>query len=1142
MMHLTSLADVILRSLVSSSRIARRSPALTALVLMLALVMLRPCLLGAASVTDDFSSPATDTTKWQDFADTNRILRLQGGMLESGIKGLGQAFRNSSLAFANPASITSVTVNLTVTEAVPVGSGNARARLRLFFYNDGTPGPGQIGDILAQPQLRVTTATPPGMAEVAIQVARCDDATCDAQTSLLFDTGTFGFVPVGISHTLGVAWDGAQTFTFTMNGTPLVFDTGIPFAAPAKNPFKALETQILLFPVVVPTDGGSLRALYDNVIVNGSAYDDFSGDLIDPGRWVNPQQFVKQNVGGVFESVLQRFGSAGSNNLVLLQPELAAFMAADVTITAVRNSGARPQGRLFGQYFNTAPGGGQPGDQTGDIQAGVLIFDHENGSGLRGSFFVVRCLDSPCASIEFLVADDTTFGPVGLGTTHRLSLGFDGTTFTFGLDEQRARFTPALPSTGPARAPVRVIGSRIGNPIGALVDELSEGGFVHATFDNFVASALAPVVVASGDAASGAPRVSADGRYVVFASEATNLIAGGSPPGVRQVYRVDRQTGEVIRVSQTPGGTPGDGPSGDPVVSADGRHVAYPTLAQNLTICANGIQQIARTDVVTGETDCVSRGTPGPASAASSQPTISGDGNLVAFVTPADLDSCAPGGVDQVYLRDVAAGTTRCASVDAGGQAGTGPSTEPVLSGDGTTLVFATRATNLILGSGALAATRDARPSPGGDPLGQREPLAQVMRRSTAVGAAVAQLMSQGPGGSLGNGESRRPAVSDDGQTVAFDSSATNLVSGCASGERQVLVAGPGGMRCVSRNETGAPGDGANTQPALSGTGAVVVWVSLARNLTRGVNGPAGVSQILRNNPAVQNAVVELLSQSGGVPGNGTTQRPSIDRRGEVTVFQTSATNLVSGDVNGQDDVLAVVIPLAPPAVLDRVTITAPASGTVLPLAVPTPLTVMWTPLDGADQYGVEFTGPDRVFANPNGTAADGVNGFGGAGGAVVVSGTSFPVTLDPSFPAGLYQLRVAGLTAAFQLVGRFSDAITLGLGAVPPGNGRVRISQPASGSVLVAGTPVTFVWTALPAVASYFFEFTGPGGQFANPNGTGPDLTNAAGGGLVIATTGFTTTVPALAPGVYQVRVIGRTAAGAFVGTFSDAVALTIQ
>ena len=59
--------------------------------------------------------------------------------------------------------------------------------------------------------------------------------------------------------------------------------------------------------------------------------------------------------------------------------------------------------------------------------------------------------------------------------------------------------------------------------------------------------------------------------------------------------------------------------------------------------------------------------------------------------------------------------------------------------------------------------------------------------------------------------------------------------------------------------------------------------------------------------------MVELLSQTAGTAGNGASQRPSIDRAGQLTVFQTAATNLGSGDTNGQDDVLLVVIPVAAP-------------------------------------------------------------------------------------------------------------------------------------------------------------------------------------------------------------------------------------
>jgi streptogramin lyase/Tol biopolymer transport system component len=728
----------------------------------------------------------------------------------------------------------------------------------------------------------------------------------------------------------------------------------------------------------------------------------------------------------------------------------------------------------------------------------------------------------------------------------RITAGPDGNLwFTEQNGNRIGRITPAGVIT---EFPVPTAGSR---PFGITAGPDGNLWFTEFTGDRIGrippgAGPPVPVIVilsagpggVPADGASQAPVISADGRFAVFASRAGNLVAGGAPAAVPQVYRVERQTGQVTRVSQTATGAPGDAASGDPVVSADGRYVVYPTLARNLVPGCNGVQQIVRTDMDTRTTVCVSQGPAGPGTTPSRQPTISGDGNLIAFVGADGLDPACANGVEQIHLRDVTAGITRCVSVDASGQAGTGPSFDPALSQDGTTLVFATQATNLLFGPGAAGATARSRGAGG---RGLVEPLAQVVQKSTAVGANLTTLVSQGATGALGNGASREPALAADGTTVAFTSTATNLVPECGTGTAQVFVQAASGMTCASRDETGAPGDGPSSEPALSGDGLVVVWASLAQNLTRGVTGPGGLPQILRTNLGLQNAVVELLSQTGGAAGNGGSTKPSVDFAGQVTVFQTGATNLGSGDTNGQDDVLLVVVAFAPPGMPDRVRITSPGSGAAFPLATPTLLTLTWTARAGAARYALEFTGADRVFANPNGTGPDSINGFGGAGGVVLVTDPRLEVTLGPGFPAGLYQVRVIALTADLQVLGRFSDAVTLALGAVPPGNGRVTITQPLGGTVLMPGQRVTFLWGALPGVASYLFEFTGAGGQFGNPNGTGPDPGNTTGNGLIVSSTGFETTVPALAPGVYQVRVIGLTAAGAFVGTFSDAVSLTI-
>jgi hypothetical protein len=78
----------------------------------------------------------------------------------------------------------------------------------------------------------------------------------------------------------------------------------------------------------------------------------------------------------------------------------------------------------------------------------------------------------------------------------------------------------------------------------------------------------------------------------------------------------------------------------------------------------------------------------------------------------------------------------------------------------------------------------------------------------------------------------------------------------------------------------------------------------------------------------------------------------------------------------------------------------------------------------GGAQYGFEHTGPGLQFANPNGTAPDPVNGFGGAGGGLLVPGTSLTATIAASAPAGPYQFRIIGLSATGrEVVGSFSDA-----------------------------------------------------------------------------------------------------------------------
>src|SRR5688572_4209052 len=168
-----------------------------------------------------------------------------------------------------------------------------------------------------------------------------------------------------------------------------------------------------------------------------------------------------------------------------------------------------------------------------------------------------------------------------------------------------------------------------------------------------------------GDGTSHASAISADGRYVAFASWASNLVAGDTN-GSGDVFVRDRQTGTTERVSVASGGSEGDADSWEPAISADGRYVAFSSSASNLVPDdTNGTFDVFIRDRQTGTTERVSVASDGSeGNAGSWEPVIGADGPDVAFSSLAD--NLVPGdtnGVMDVFVRDRQAGTTERISV-----------------------------------------------------------------------------------------------------------------------------------------------------------------------------------------------------------------------------------------------------------------------------------------------------------------------------------------------------------------------------------------------------------------------------------------------------------------------------------------------
>jgi hypothetical protein len=223
----------------------------------------------------------------------------------------------------------------------------------------------------------------------------------------------------------------------------------------------------------------------------------------------------------------------------------------------------------------------------------------------------------------------------------------------------------------------------------------------------------------TGDHDSQEPRISADGRFVVFNSYATDLAAGqtGFTNGAN-VFVFDRTTGAVTLVSHTAGSpAAASGPAYDTVISADGRWIVYQSAAADLVpgqMDANGAFDVFLYDQVSGGTVLVSHASSSPVAAGNTSQTyfyggdvpvsISADGRWVAFASPeTDL---VPGEVnpDQfsaIYLYDRTTGAVSLVSSAAGSTTIASYATQPGISADGSRITFLSPETNLVPGQGA---------------------------------------------------------------------------------------------------------------------------------------------------------------------------------------------------------------------------------------------------------------------------------------------------------------------------------------------------------------------------------------------------------------------------------------------------------
>ena len=350
------------------------------------------------------------------------------------------------------------------------------------------------------------------------------------------------------------------------------------------------------------------------------------------------------------------------------------------------------------------------------------------------------------------------------------------------------------------------------------------------------------------------------------------------------------------RVSLGADGAEGDEYSGDAAISADGRYVAFTSPASNLVPGdTNGADcgtlrpcghDVFVHDRQTGEIARVSLSSDGDqGDLGSGGPSMSHDGRYVAFTSSAS--NLVPGDTNEqsdVFVHDRQTGRTVRASVASDGTQADGGSLAAALSGDGRYLTFNSIATNLVDGDTNMQ-----------DDVFVRD---LVSGRTTRVSVSSDGVES--------DGGSFDAAISDDGQHIAFDSTGTTLVPGDTNGQADVFVhdvrAGTTDRVSVATDGT-QPTRRASTAAAISGDGRYVAYQSGAAELVPGdTNARSDIFLHDRESGTTERVSLAV----GGAQANDNSFASSFSSDGRYVVFTSGATNIVSGDTNGWDDVFVL--------------------------------------------------------------------------------------------------------------------------------------------------------------------------------------------------------------------------------------------
>jgi len=382
------------------------------------------------------------------------------------------------------------------------------------------------------------------------------------------------------------------------------------------------------------------------------------------------------------------------------------------------------------------------------------------------------------------------------------------------------------------------------------------------------------------------------GRYIAFESEATNLVAAFTTFNRNHIYRKDIISGEVLLVSSDATGLEANNSSFTPRISDDGRFVVFASNATNLssTISTGGILQVFIKDMEDGSVNLVSRDSLGLTAAnnISSNPDVSNDGRYIIFESGANnLSLLTNNGFTQIYRKDMSDESIEMISRNTSQSAGgSGNSNRPAMSPDARFIVFDSNAGNTIV----LGASGDRH----------------VYFVDMDTPPNVTEQISVNSSLVQGNAASVNASVSDDGVFIAFESIATNLITGDTNGALSDIFrrdrTAPGLTQLVSTPDGTTSGNDASIAASISRDGTYVAFESAATNLV--IETSLGLTDIfVRDFSTAPSVTIQKinLSQSGSEASNNS-GNASISSDGRYVSF-VSPFNYDITDTNTIDDV-----------------------------------------------------------------------------------------------------------------------------------------------------------------------------------------------------------------------------------------------